>query len=200
MEKAKKIFGRIFTVLSVLIFIFGLVIFVSVLGATAGEVPSVFGFSVLQVSTGSMEPEYMTGSVVVVRKSDVKELKVGDVISFYSMDETISGKVNTHRIIKIDYMLDGDEPIFTTQGDRNELPDKDKVHAVNVIGKVVYDLGTVSGSIISVLQNPNVIFFVIVLPLIFITFSEAINLVTLIAKHKYGQEEDDDEPHTEEKN
>ncbi len=200
MEKAKKIFGRIFTVLSVLIFIFGLVIFVSVLGATAGKVPSVFGFSVLQVSSGSMEPEYMTGSVVIVRETDVNELKVGDVISFYSMDETISGKVNTHRIIKIDYMIDGDEPIFTTQGDRNELPDKDKVHAVNVIGKVVYDLGTVSGSIISVLQNPNVIFFVIVLPLIFITFSEAINLVTLIAKHKYGQEEDDDEPHTEEKN
>ena len=200
MEKAKKIFGRIFTVLSVLIFIFGLVIFVSVLGATAGKVPSVFGFSVLQVSSGSMEPEYMTGSVVIVRETDVNELKVGDVISFYSMDETISGKVNTHRIIKIDYMIDGDEPIFTTQGDRNELPDKDKVHAVNVIGKVVYDLGTVSGSVISVLQNPNVIFFVIVLPLIFITFSEAINLVTLIAKHKYGQEEDDDEPHTEEKN
>lgn len=200
MEKAKKIFGRVLTVLSVAIFVFGLVIFVSVLNATAGKVPSVFGFSVLQVSSGSMEPEYMTGSVVVVRKTDVKELKVGDVISFYSMDQSISGKVNTHRIIKIDYMLDGDEPIFTTQGDRNELPDRDKVHAANVIGKVVYDLGTVSGSIISVLQNPNVIFFVIVLPLILITFSEAINLVTLIAKHKYGQEEDDDEPHAEEKN
>ena len=199
MEKAKKIFGKIFTGLSVAIFIFGLVIFVSVLGAAAGKVPSVFGFSVLQVSSGSMEPEYMTGSVVIVRETDVRELKVGDVISFYSMDQTISGKVNTHRIIKIDYMIDGDEPIFTTQGDRNDLPDKDKVHVANVIGKVVYDLGTVSGSVISVLKNPNVIFFVIVLPLIFITFSEAINLVTLIAKYKYGPEEDDDEPHTEEK-
>lgn len=200
MEKAKKIFGRAMTVLSVVIFIFGLVIFASVLNAAAGKVPSVFGFSLLQVSSGSMEPEYMTGSVVVVRETDVNELKVGDVISFYSMDKTISGKVNTHRIVKINYMIDGDEPIFTTQGDRNELPDKDKVHAVNVIGKVVYDLGTVSGSIISVLQNPNVIFFVIVLPLIFITFGEAINLVNLIVKNKYGPEEDEDEPHTEEKN
>lgn len=200
MEKAKKFFGRVMTVLSVVIFIFGLVIFVSVLNASAGKVPSVLGFSVLQVRSGSMEPEYMTGSVVVVKKTDVTKLKVGDVISFYSMDDTISGQVNTHRIIKIDHMIDGDEPIFTTQGDRNELPDKDKVHSANVIGEVVYDLGTVSGSVISVLQNPKVIFFVIILPLIFITFSEAVNLVTLIAKHKYGQEEDDDEPHAEEKN
>ena len=200
MEKAKKIFGRVMTVLSVIIFVFGLVIFLSVLNAAAGKVPSVFGFSVLQVSSGSMEPEHMTGSVVIVRETDVTELKVGDVISFYSLDKEISGKVNTHRIIKIDYMIDGDEPIFTTKGDRNDLPDKDKVHAANVIGKVVYDLGTVSGSVLSVLRNPNVIFFVIVLPLIFITFSEAINLVTLIAKQKYGPEEDDDEPHTEEKN
>jgi signal peptidase len=200
MEKAKKIFGRTMTVLSVVIFVFGLVIFISVLNASAGKVPSVFGFSILQVRSGSMEPEYMTGSVVVVKKTDVNKLEIGDVISFYSMDDTISGKVNTHRIIRIDYMIDGDEPIFTTQGDRNELPDKEKVHATSVIGKVVCDLGTASGTVISVLQNPKVIFFVIILPLIFITFSEAINLVTLIAKHKYGQEEDDDEPHAEEKN
>ena len=200
MEKAKKIFSRVMTALSVAIFVFGLIIFVSVLNAAAGKVPSVFGFSVLQVSSGSMEPEYMTGSVVIVRETDVTELSVGDVISFYSTDKDISGKVNTHRIIKIEHMIDGDEPIFTTQGDRNELPDKNKVHSANVIGKVVYDLGTVSGSIISVLQNPNVIFFVIVLPLVFITFGEAINLVNLIVKSKYEQEEDEDEPQPEEKN
>ena len=200
MEKAKKIFSRVMTALSVAIFVFGLVIFVSVLNAAAGKVPSVFGFSVLQVTSGSMEPEYMTGSVIIVRETDVTELKVGDVISFYSRDKDISGKVNTHRIIKIEHMIDGDEPIFTTQGDRNELPDKNKVHSAHVIGKVVYDLGTVSGSVIGVLQNPNVIFFVIVLPLVFITFGEAINLVNLIVKSKYEQEEDEDEPHTEEKN
>lgn len=200
MKKFKKIFSTVMTVLSVVVFVFGLVIFVSVLNASAGKVPSVFGFSVLQVKTGSMEPEHMTGSIVVVKETDVAELKVGDVISFYSMDYTISGKVNTHRIVEINYMIDGEEPIFTTKGDRNQNVDADKVHAANVIGKVVYDLGTVSGSVISVLQNPNVIFFVIVLPLIFITFSEAVNLVNLIVKSKYEQEEEEDEPSAKEKN
>ncbi|MBR6531124.1 MAG: signal peptidase I [Clostridia bacterium] len=192
MKKAKKIISRVFSAASVLIFIFGLVVFVSVLNASAGKVPSVFGFSVLQVSTGSMEPELMTGSVVVVKETDVNSLKVGDVISFYSTDKDINGQVNTHRIDKIEYSVGTSRsPIFTTKGDANDDVDREKVHSMNVIGKVVYDLGTVSGSVISVFRNPNVIFFVIVLPLIFITFGEAINLATLIAKSKYDKEEDE---------
>ncbi len=200
MEKAKKIFSRIMTVLSALIFVFGLVIFACVLNASAGEVPSVFGFSVLQVSTGSMEPEYMTGSVVLVKKTDPAELKNGDVISFYSTDRTIAGKVNTHRIVDVGYSFGGGEPIFTTKGDANNNPDSSKVWAKNVIGKVIYDFGTVSGSVISVFKNPNVIFFVIVLPLIFITFGEAVNLVTLIVKNKYDQEDEEDAKSAKEKN
>ena len=194
MEKAKKIFSRIMAVVSIVIFLFGLVIFGCVLNATAGKVPSVFGFSVLQVTTGSMEPELMTGSVIVVRKTDVNELKKGDVISFYSTDSKIAGKVNTHRIDSIEYGWGSDpDPIFITKGDANSTVDKDKVYSSNVIGMVVYDLGTVSGSFISVFRNPNVIFFVIVLPLIFITLGEAVNLATLIAKYKYGEEEIEDE-------
>ena len=80
------------TVLSALIFIFGLVIFVCVLNASAGEVPSVFGFSVLQVSTGSMEPEYMTGSVVVVKETDHAEPKKGDVSVFIPLTSRLPAR------------------------------------------------------------------------------------------------------------
>lgn len=193
MKKAKKIFSRIMVVLSAVIFIFGLVIFVSVLNASAGEVPSVFGFSVLQVKTGSMIPEYEIGTVVITKKTDVNELKVGDVISFYSMDQDISGEVNTHRIVNIEYGGDDNAPYFTTKGDNNSEVDKHKVWPVQIVGKVVYNLGTVSGSVIGVFQNPNVIFFVIVLPLIFITFGEAVNLVSLIAESKFRKKEDDND-------
>ena len=193
MKKAKKIFSRIMVVLSAVIFIFGLVIFVSVLNASAGEVPSVFGFSVLQVKTGSMIPEYEIGTVVITKKTDVNELKVGDVISFYSMDQDISGEVNTHRIVNIEYGGDDNAPYFTTKGDNNSEVDKHKVWPSQIVGKVVYNLGTVSGTVIGVFQNPNVIFFVIVLPLIFITFGEAVNLVSLIAESKFRKKEDDND-------
>ncbi len=193
MKKAKKIFGRVMTVLSVLIFVFGVVIFVSVLNASAGKVPSVFGFSVLQVKTGSMLPEYEIGTVVVTKKVDVNDLKVGDVISFYSMDQDISGEVNTHRIVKIEHGGDDNAPYFTTKGDNNSDVDKVKVWPSQIVGKVVYNLGTVSGSFIGVFQNPKVIFFVIILPLIFITFGEAVNLVAMIAESKSQKKEDGDD-------
>ncbi len=180
-------------VLSAVIFLFGLVVFISVLNASEGEVPSVFGFSVLQVKTGSMIPEYEIGTVVIAKKTDVNDLKVGDVISFYSMDQEISGEVNTHRIVNIEHGGDDNAPYFTTKGDNNSEVDKQKVWPVQIVGKVVYNLGTVSGSVIGVFQNPNVIFFVIVLPLIFITFGEAVNLVSLIAESKFRKKEDDDD-------
>lgn len=193
MKKAKKIFSRIMTVLSVALFIFGVVVFVSVLNASAGKVPSVFGFSVLQVKTGSMLPEYEIGTIVITKSVEANELQVGDVVSFYSLDKDISGEVNTHRIVNIEYGGDDNAPYFTTKGDNNSQVDKQKVWPAQLVGKVVYNLGTVSGSIIGVFQNPNVIFFVIVLPLIFITFGEAVNLVTMIAESKSRKKEDGDD-------
>lgn len=192
MEKAKNIFTRIMSVLSVLIFLFGLFIFVTVLNASAGKVPSVFGYSFLQVQTGSMEPEYPVGSIVIAKKTDTKELKTGDVISFYSTDKEISQKVVTHRITEISSNMKG-VPTFTTKGDANNIEDRESVSSIMVIGKVVYSIGTVGGSVISVLKNPNVIFFFIVLPLIFITFGEAVNLVTMIVNSKEEKKEEENE-------
>lgn len=193
MKKAKKIFSRIMTVISVALFIFGVVVFVSVLNASAGKVPSVFGFSVLQVKTGSMLPDYEIGTIVITKNVDANDLQVGDVISFYSLDQDISGEVNTHRIEKIEYGGDDNAPYFTTKGDNNTQVDKQKVWPSQIVGKVVYNLGTVSGSVIGVFQNPNVIFFVIVLPLVFITFGEAVNLVSMIVESKSHKKEDGDD-------
>ena len=190
MKKLKSILTRVFTAFSALLFVFGLVVFVCVLNASAGKVPSVFGFSLLQVQTGSMVPEYEIGTVVVTKKVDARELKVGDVISFYSLDKDISGKVNTHRIVRIEHGGDDNAPYFTTKGDHNNEVDKTKVWPSQLVGKVVYDLGTVSGSVIGVFRNPNVILFVIVIPLIFITFGEAVNLVSLIAESKIQKKEE----------
>lgn len=193
MKKAKKIFSRIMTVISVALFIFGVVVFVSVLNASAGKVPSVFGFSVLQVKTGSMLPDYEIGTIVITKNVDANDLQVGDVISFYSLDKDISGEVNTHRIERIEHGGDDNAPYFTTKGDNNTQVDKQKVWPSQIVGKVVYNLGTVSGSVIGVFQNPNVIFFVIVLPLVFITFGEAVNLVSMIVESKSHKKEDGDD-------
>lgn len=192
MKKAGKIFSRIMAVISVIIFILGLTIFVSVLRASAGKAPSVFGFSVLQVTSGSMEPEIPVGGIVIVRKVKPESLKVGDVISFYSNDVDISGKVNTHRIIEIKQSESG-EKIFRTKGDANEYADTAAVFEIDLVGKMILNLGSVGGSVFDVLRNPTIILIFIVLPLIFITLGEAVNLAKLIAEYKFSDQKDEDD-------
>ena len=179
-------------VISVVIFILGLTIFVSVLRASAGKAPSVFGFSVLQVTSGSMEPEIPVGGIVVVRKVKPEWLKVGDVISFYSNDVDISGKVNTHRIVEIKQSESG-EKIFRTKGDANEYADTAAVFEIDLVGKMILNLGSVGGSVFDVLRNPTLILIFIVLPLIFITLGEAVNLAKLIAEYKFSDQKDEDD-------
>lgn len=192
MKKAGKIFSRVMSVISALIFILGFTVFVSVLSATAGKAPSVLGFSVFQVQSGSMEPEIPVGGIVIVHKQKPSSLKVGDIISFYSNDMTISGKINTHRIAEIKDS-DSGEKIFRTKGDANDAVDTAAVFEVDIIGKVILNVGTVGGSVLGVLRNPKIIFIFIVLPLIFITMGEAVNLAKLIAEYKFSEQKDEED-------
>ncbi|MBQ8784214.1 MAG: signal peptidase I [Clostridia bacterium] len=192
--KVKKVISAIIAVFTALIFLIGLAIFVSVLKADADEVPNVLGFSVLKIETGSMEPEYRTGSVIITRKVSADKLEKGDVISFYSTGGQIADQVNTHRIDEIFY-LKGGERQFVTKGDANQNVDEFPVYESRIIGKVILNLGVFSGSVIGFLQNPNIILFLIVIPLVIITFLEALNLVNMIVNRNDGTEEENpDEP------
>lgn len=194
----KKIFSKITAVITALSFIFGLLVFVSVLKVKNGEVPGFLGFSVLEIYSGSMTPEYPINTIVIVKKVDAGSLKVGDVISFYSVNSEISGATNTHRIKEIRYSKGGGR-VFVTKGDANDLPDEDMVYQDKIVGKVVYSLGAISGSALNILKNKNVIFFLIIVPLILITFSEAVNLVNLAMGKDDEEEEIDDEKHIKNK-
>lgn len=193
-EKAKAILKKVMSAITALSFVLGLVIFISVLRANKGEVPTILGFSVMRVQTGSMEPELRTGCIVVARKTAQKDLNVGDIISFYSPDPDpmINGRVETHRIVERHYLITG-EGEYITKGDANDSDDIAPVLYKNIIGKVVVNLGVVSGSVLGILQNPKVIFFLIILPLIFITFSEAVNLVNLIVNRDELEDQQADE-------
>lgn len=199
-EKVKRVLKAFFSVITALSFVFGLVIFISVLRANNGEVPNVLGFSVMRVKTGSMEPTLRTGCIVITRKTDPQKLEIGDIISFYSTDPDpiINGQVETHRIVERHSLMTGEKE-FITKGDANQADDSAPVFQNKIIGRVVLNLGMASGSVLGVLQNPKVIFFLIILPLIFITFSEAVNLVNLIVNRDESEEEFTDEADGENK-
>ena len=94
-------------------------------------IPRLMGLKTYKVLSGSMEPEYHVGSVVYVEKSSIDDIEVGDVITFYINDNTV-----THRVVD----KDNDTESFHTKGDANETEDGGSVAYDKVVGKVVLNV------------------------------------------------------------
>ena len=91
-------------------------------------VPRIMGNDIYAVMSGSMEPYYHVGSLVIVDKHvSPEEISVGDPITF----RMNSGAVATHRVVSIDE----EAREFTTKGDANEVQDMAPVPFDNMIGK-----------------------------------------------------------------
>ena len=101
------------------------------------QLPTPFGYGAAVVLSGSMEPTYSVGSLIYVKSTDYKQLKVGDPITFLVSEDTVA----THRIIEV--LPDEDDPNtirYFTQGDANDAPDGSSVHYKNIIGKPVFSI------------------------------------------------------------
>jgi signal peptidase len=98
-------------------------------------VPRVAGATPYTVLTGSMRPELPPGTLVVVRQVDPADIGVGTVITYQL--ESGQPDVVTHRVVAQGIDADGD-PVFSTQGDANDTPDKRWVRPVQVKGEVWY--------------------------------------------------------------
>jgi signal peptidase len=74
-----------------------------------------------------MKPAIYPGDVVILRKVDPSEIKVGDVIQYWRGDVFI-----IHRVIKIEATGE-----FQTKGDNNISPDSNLVAPGQVVGKMI---------------------------------------------------------------
>lgn len=97
-----------------------------------GRAAVVFGRSIVKVVSGSMEPSIHDGDYIIIKKTDSSLLKEGDIICFYSTDDEIYGKMNTHRIVR--RLDDGS---FVTKGDTSFSEDGNAVAADKIVGKYV---------------------------------------------------------------
>jgi signal peptidase I len=87
------------------------------------------------VLSGSMEPVYNVGGLVIIKPASASEVNVGDAISFKlpGMNTPIC-----HRIIGVE-IQDGAR-FFQTKGDANEGPDAELVPGTSVTGKAIYHI------------------------------------------------------------
>lgn len=180
----KKILFGIINTLSVLIIVVAVFVLCTVIFTRSGDVPSVFGYTALRVTTGSMVPTYDVDTLILVKKTDPAQIKENDVISFYSQDPALDGAVNTHRVVKI--RQENNAIVFVTKGDNNNVVDSYDVPGEYLIGKVVASSNKL-GKFSRLVANPLIFIPVILIPLIIILFSnlfETYRMAKQIAKEE----------------
>lgn len=128
MEKQKtkyRILNKIKNIIFVIIFVvLAIVVAFTIITRISGGTPSVGGYSVFRVSSGSMSPALEVGDVILVRDCDPMDLKKGDIVTYNGTTGNLAGKIVTHRVIKEPFRKGG-EYYIKTQGDANMLADPD---------------------------------------------------------------------------
>ena len=175
---------NVWNIISVLIILCAIIVLISVVLTPKGQVPMILNHSLFHVRTGSMEPALMTDSLIVVKKIDAENLKVGDIITFYSSDIYIKGEINTHRIVEI--KKEQGKILFVTKGDASSIVDRYPASEDSIIGKVVFS-SLILGKIIRFISNPIIFILLIAIPmfdLIIFNIYDSIRIAKKIAREE----------------
>lgn len=125
-------------------------------------IPTIAGYKVLAVISGSMEPSILTGDMIVVKPltNVAEEVQDGDVITFRAKEKP--DMLITHRVVGT--VKVGGRPIaFGTKGDNNEVLDREVVTPEQIIGRYAWRI-PYFGYMQSFIRTPLGIALLVVLP------------------------------------
>ncbi|MBR4868162.1 MAG: signal peptidase I, partial [Clostridia bacterium] len=133
-----------------------------------GGSESIFGYNIYYVMTGSMEPKYSSGDILLGKTANPDILKQGDVITYIGDEGEIVDKMITHEIIEI--QENNGVRQFITKGIANNLADP-PVDESQIQAKILFKIPLL-GYVFSIANQKWGFFVVIVLPLAFLVVSE----------------------------
>ncbi|MDO4996555.1 MAG: signal peptidase I [Bacilli bacterium] len=171
----KKAFKIVKSIINFVVIV-GVVLFVFIvcLQRFSNNRVSFFNYRLFTVVSGSMEPEYEIGDVLIAKEKDPATIKVGDTISYLGTIGQFNDKVITHRVVNIERDKDG-KYLFHTKGDANLIEDpivsQDKLYGV-VIYKTI-----ILSNIYRVVGTSIGMFVFVVLPILYIIGSEFISFL-----------------------
>ncbi|MED1864164.1 signal peptidase I [Fictibacillus nanhaiensis] len=140
----------------------------------SGAEPSVFGYQIKAVLSGSMEPIFQTGSIISIKQVDNTTFKKGDIITFQMEDKLI-----THRIIDIENK--NGQVSYRTKGDNNDGPDMWSVPLNDVIGSYTGFTIPYIGYALNVTQSKEASALMLFIPG-FLLFSSAVFSIVRAAR------------------
>ena len=98
---------------------------------------SIAGYRIFRVITGSMEPEYQVGEVVICKETEPKNISVCEDIVYLGKYGEYNGKIIMHNVIKIETDLNGNLN-FHAKGLQNNSVEDPLIRADQIYGVVKY--------------------------------------------------------------
>lgn len=189
----KSAFVRFASVLSktlfyILVFVVALLAVFMVKSKISGGTPSVLGYQLYGVLSGSMngkeKTSFNTGSLVFVKQKDVNKIEVGDIITFRGL--SVDAPMTTHRVVGIN--KEGTLS-FITKGDANSVNDPKPISAEKVVGTVRGHLPYV-GYFTGFAETKTGLIFLVFLPGSIIIAYELFNIYRTLTTQRKKREDD----------
>ncbi|MBS3983026.1 MAG: signal peptidase I [Dethiobacter sp.] len=175
-RKIAQLAGKLFFAATFILM--ALLVFFLLQSRLAGGVPTVAGYQLYIVLSGSMSPAFETGSIVLVRQLEPALVQVNDIITYY--DPERQDTITTHRVVEI---LPTQPLMFVTRGDANDANDTVPVFADNLVGRVAFSLPYL-GYLFSFVNTGAGILFLIIVPSLLMIASELRKLMSYVAVHE----------------
>lgn len=122
------------------------------------EVPSFLGYKPLIVLSGSMEPVFYSGDLVLVHEVNQDTLREGDIVAFREGNSIV-----THRIQAIN--VEDEQRQYITKGDNNNTEDRITVTDEKIEGIYILKVSGL-GNLAFFMQTPLGMILFIALPLL----------------------------------
>ena len=179
----RKVLNILSTVLLILAIIIVVVVFIF---RATGQSPSIFGYHIFRVTTGSMEPTLAVGDIILVKEVSAEDIHKDDIITYKGNKGDLADKMITHMVVEEPYEKNGVWYYQTKGIVEGAIPDPE----------ITYD--QVEGKFHSKLSFLNDIYTFFLSPAGLITFIGIIivlfgyQMISLIVSYKSLDEPDDD--------
>ena len=171
-SNANKIIKIVLIILYQILVIMALILtVVIVLQRVTNSNGSIGGYKIFRVVTGSMEPEYEVGEVVISKEVNPKDIKVGDDIVYLGKTGEYAGKIIMHNVVGIETGENG-KLIFHAKGLQSNSIEDPQIGEEQIYGVVKYRAGILT-ILYNLATNIYSIFFIIIILVlnVFIAFN-----------------------------
>ena len=158
-EKKKINISKILNIVAPILFV---ILALNIMTTKSDKLFEIIGYRSYTVLSGSMEPRFYPGDIVITKHKNKTDIKVNDIVTYRDND----GVIITHRIIE--ETPEG----YITKGDNNNVEDAEVLTKENIIGEVKFSIPKI-GYVMDFLSKPMVIAAEMILLAVFIinTFS-----------------------------